>query len=410
MIFENPHAETNGGVSIPHGRIVATVILYAFALRLIFAVITPAWQAPDEFAHFWYAENLSTLHRFPSVSGDFPGYEAFQPPIYYAIASVVVMVVPGNQSFTFDVFEPPRATLVTLRLLSAAFGALTTWLTYKAAREIPGISARTSIVAAMFVASLPTYVGTTASVNNDGLVTLLSAVCIVLMFRHSFTVRTAMFAGLVGGLAISTKTNAVVLLPLLFLCLIQSKKGWRDFAVTGVAIVVGVLPGLMLAVAKNITVTGSALVLNTQVQQHWSFSISSLFWALRNIGWSFWLAFGRTYGITAPPFVYIATIVPLVGAAGVGLWNARRLYGTEYVILFSGVFLALIASLYYSLSYPPGTATSWGKNLYPVLPMISILLAIGWENALRGKPAVTYAGLFLMVMGCGWAAYRLATL
>ncbi len=391
-------------------RGIGIVLFFAFALRVLFAFATPAWQSPDEYPHFWYAQQLSGDFRFPAVTWDVPRYETFQPPFYYALAALIIRSIPGEQPFSFDSVEPPGLLLVSLRMLSVVFGVLTTWVTYLIVMEIPGAGKRAAIVAALFSATLPTFVGTTSSVNNDGLVVLLCALCIRQLLKPGFGVASAAWSGATAGLAFLTKMNAVVLLPLILLRVLLADVPWRTrltFIVTASAMW---MPGGVLAIMKNLSLTGSAFTLPGHVQHEWNLSLPSLFWAIRNLGWSFWLAFGRVYDIAPPSLLYLATVLPLTLAAVVGLWMARRHFRFAIIMTVTGIGLALLASLYYSLSYPSGTMTSWGKNLYCVLPLFAIAYALGWENLFHGKPYASTLGLLCMVSGCAWAAYRLMLL
>ena len=56
----------------PAGWLWLVVVLY-LALATAYAVYTPAWQAPDEPAHYNYVRYLAEEHRFPVLkAGDFP--------------------------------------------------------------------------------------------------------------------------------------------------------------------------------------------------------------------------------------------------------------------------------------------------------------------------------------------------
>jgi hypothetical protein len=81
----------------------AIVSIY-LVMGTLYAVYTPAWQAPDEPAHYNYIQLLAEQHRFPILKpGDYPAeyleeikaagfppemsiapirYEFHQPPLY----------------------------------------------------------------------------------------------------------------------------------------------------------------------------------------------------------------------------------------------------------------------------------------------------------------------------------------
>jgi hypothetical protein len=84
------------------------ILLAYLLLGTLYAVHTPAWQAPDEPAHYNYIQYLAEQRRFPILKpGDFPAqyleeikaahfppemsiapirYEYHQPPLYYLLA------------------------------------------------------------------------------------------------------------------------------------------------------------------------------------------------------------------------------------------------------------------------------------------------------------------------------------
>jgi 4-amino-4-deoxy-L-arabinose transferase-like glycosyltransferase len=104
--------------------------IYA-ALGVLFAARTPAWQAPDEPAHYNYVRYLAQSGQFPVLQmGDYPSayleqiksqhfppdmsidairYEFHQPPLYYVLAAPLFALTGGS--------------LLVLRLFSVLLGA-----------------------------------------------------------------------------------------------------------------------------------------------------------------------------------------------------------------------------------------------------------------------------------------------
>ena len=127
------------------------ILILIVALYLLigglYAVYTPAWQAPDEPAHYNYVRYLAENGRFPVLHhGDYPHayleqikaarfppempidpirYEFWQPPLYYMLATPFYRLFDG--------------ALVPLRLLSLVLGAGVVALAYAIALAIrPG--------------------------------------------------------------------------------------------------------------------------------------------------------------------------------------------------------------------------------------------------------------------------------
>lgn len=205
------------------------VVTYA-GIASLYAMAVPAWQAPDEPAHYNYIHELATTGRLPLLQmGDydqayldqltsqrFPPelsiaplrYEAHQPPLYYLLATAV--------------FRLTRGELLPLRLLSVALGAIFVILVYAIARMVCPQRPQLWPGAAAFVAFLPMHVAMSAAVNNDALAEVILAAILLLSLYY---VRSALgdgspprwqlvaALGVVLGLALITKVSAYVGIP-----------------------------------------------------------------------------------------------------------------------------------------------------------------------------------------------------
>jgi len=163
--------------------LLALILLLYLALGTLFAVKTPAWQAPDEPAHYNYVRYLATNGDFPVLHmGDYPHdyleeikaagfppgmsidpirYEFHQPPLYYALVAPLYSLTNGN--------------LLALRLFSVLLGAGIVILAYVITRRVfPGRPAL-ALGTAAFVAFLPQHLATISQVGNDVLAELLFA-------------------------------------------------------------------------------------------------------------------------------------------------------------------------------------------------------------------------------------------
>ncbi|MBI4491312.1 MAG: DUF2142 domain-containing protein [Chloroflexi bacterium] len=251
----------------------AAIVLAFVALALGYALATPAWNNPDEPAHYnyvrqvaagalpelrpgdWDAVRLDYLktYRFP------PGesiadlrYESHQPPLYYLLAAPLLLASePFGQ----------RASVLALRALSIVLGALVVLVTYRVAQaavfppggsggsgaarhavppptpraeEGPGArggaatqergrywespaSWAVPLLAAGLVAFVPMHTAMSAAVNNDALANLLSGVLVLALLwgmGRGFSARAALAVGLLGGALGLTKVTTYGLVPL----------------------------------------------------------------------------------------------------------------------------------------------------------------------------------------------------
>lgn len=210
--------------------LLALILLVYLLLATLYAVNVPAWQAPDEPAHFNYIHELATTGQMPVLRmGDydeatireltsqrFPPelsiaplrYEAHQPPLYYLLGAAVFRLTGG--------------ALLPLRLLSVVLGGLFILLIYAMVRLIlPGQPAL-ALGAAAFTAFLPMHVAQAASINNDALAEVLLAAILLLTMRtvklallgpRSPNAWDALAIGLLLGLALISKVSAYVVIP-----------------------------------------------------------------------------------------------------------------------------------------------------------------------------------------------------
>lgn len=128
-----------------------TVAAY-LALGVLYAVKTPAWQVPDEPAHYNYVRFVAEQGRLPElVPGDYPHkyleeiksrrfppdmsidpirYESHQPPLYYLLAACVYRIARWPLSLPIP---------LALRLFSLLLGAGALAAGYKVVRAVyPG--------------------------------------------------------------------------------------------------------------------------------------------------------------------------------------------------------------------------------------------------------------------------------
>lgn len=218
-----------------HTPFLAILAGYFFVAGL-FAVNVPAWQAPDEPAHYnvvrqvagrgccplieagdWDNALLERLkgRRFtPFVDGGGGGvnelhllptiqYEDHQPPLYYMLLAPVYAASGGS--------------LTALRLASVVIGAGMVIAAY--AVTLRAFHGRYGVAwtAAAFVAFLPQHVHILASVNNDALAWVLCGAILWASIDHADGGSTPAWAlGLLVGVAMLTKTTAYMMAGVAF--------------------------------------------------------------------------------------------------------------------------------------------------------------------------------------------------
>jgi 4-amino-4-deoxy-L-arabinose transferase-like glycosyltransferase len=192
--------------------ILALYLAISVGCLVVTPVLTPSQgsliNAPDEAAHWGYIQVLAKEGRLPH-KGD-PTYEWHQPPLYYFTAS------------PFSSLGPRAA-----RAVAIAFGFLSVCLIFMATRRLFPSDPEVAVLGMGLAALLPMRQAAYASVGNDSLLELLCSAfffALVPAFTHGFTARRALAIGAVLGAALLTKTNAVLLLPLLAFALVLLRK------------------------------------------------------------------------------------------------------------------------------------------------------------------------------------------
>ncbi len=430
--------------STPAARraLLAVILGLYLVLGALYAVNTPAWQVPDEPAHynyiaqivatgrlpvlrdgdydFAYLERLKGEHFPPSLPIDSLRYESWQPPLYYLLAAPVFAATSGD--------------LLSVRLFTLIIGGGVVVLTYLLARAVVPRAPVIALTAAGFVAFLPQHLAMMAAANNDALAELVMALGIwlgvlALLAAPGARARRFWVLGLVLGLAFLTKLSAYPLAALLGLVvlLLARREGWPLSALLAAAVqVYG--PALLLGGvwwARNLAVYGGldflAMQRHNEIVDGQLRTLDSIVLYggaggyLRNFVQttfqSFWGQFGWM-GVVMDRRVYLAlllfTVVLVIGAAGAlrELWRARAAWPRARVdvavLLGVAVLLTVAVYLYYNLSF----VQFQGRYLYPALPS----LALGVAVALRQWASWFVARLRPQAQHRAWAEAALFTL
>ncbi len=218
-------------------RLHRLLLLFTLAVYLILAVgyglVTPLFETPDEQLHYFTADFIAREGRLPQI-GDpgLMGQEAAQPPLYYALAALLVRAAQaraGDQllwanprtdtsAVAGQLWHNPQADPVDprgesratppinvnmfihspaeawpwqgyalaahlIRLLSALFGLGTLLCIYGAGRVVWPAAPDRALLAVALVAFLPQFAFLHGAVSNDAAITFFSAAAIWQLLR-----------------------------------------------------------------------------------------------------------------------------------------------------------------------------------------------------------------------------------
>ena len=171
-----------------HILLIPIVIIYLM-IGVLYIIFTPAWQAPDEPAHYNYIRQLAEGHLPVIEPGDYDQeylvevvfvsgfapqysiepieYEDWQPPLYYLLQTPIYVVNDGS--------------LAAMRLLSLILGAGVIVLAYALVLKLAPQEQWLALTTAVFIAFLPQHMAMVSSANNDALAELLLAAILYML-------------------------------------------------------------------------------------------------------------------------------------------------------------------------------------------------------------------------------------
>ena len=227
-------------LSMLEKRLSLTIMLGYWIASALYAIYTPAWQMPDEPAHYnyirqlaeagccplietgdWSSEYLAQLTggRFaPELLGELESiqYEDHHPPLYYLLASLVYRLTNGD--------------LISLRLFSVALGAGLVLLSYLISRRLLPAQPQVALGVMALVAFLPQHLHMLSAVNNDALAELLVGLVLLWLLTYLDHGHAPIWQlGLLVGLALLTK------ITIYFLALLAPLAIWLRWRNSGEA-------------------------------------------------------------------------------------------------------------------------------------------------------------------------------
>ena len=404
------------GCSFDCRLLLALIILVYVLIAVLYAVFTPAWQVPDEPAHYNYIGSLARGEGFPVLEqGDydqayldeltsegFPSdlpilpleYEDHQPPLYYVLAAPIYLAFGG--------------ALLPLRLVSVSLGACLLIVAYGTVRSVLPSRPWVALAATGFIAFIPQHVAMTAGVNNDVLSELIVAGTLLASIAYLGHSRIQPWCiGALVGIALLTKTTAYVVVGVAAGAVAIR---WRrdrasvQWAVEQLAQIF--VPALLISapwLIRNATTYGwtdplglgqhQFVVENQPQSSEWlaRYGLAGLLSRLvRTTFQSFWGQFGWM-ALPLPTWVYrLLLMLSILLSAGFAVWlvrgNSRRSDGESVwlplTLLALSALLTVLAFLWYNLSF----VQHQGRYLFPALVPLSTAAALGFTTLTGSLP------------------------
>jgi len=412
--------------------LVVILILYVL-ITLLHSFITPAFEAPDEVGHFEYMVFIAQRHRLPTVQDRGHISEisiVLHPPLYYYLGALVLSALhPFDMGvqypYQFDLYVDPRfwdnwegnwlihgseeifpykgnaRANHLLRLPFVIMGVLTVLFTYRTAAEAFPENESLAVGAAAICAFIPQFAFISGMANNDNLATLLSSMAIFylvkILKRPPIASRNLIKLSLIVGLGILTKYTTFFLIPLALVVILMRSEDKQQALKLSLLflLIIGLVAGWYYY--RNLVLYGDPLaskirfsidpcadrksITDPFFRQSYFSAIYKSF--VGNLG---------SLSIPLPRSTYYAFGFLLIGGSLGLLWlflcpkpkEASLSPSQKHVIiiLLLSIALLLISSIIHHLSY---TAPQ-GRNLFPILPAVSVLVALGLSVFLQKVP------------------------
>jgi hypothetical protein len=416
--------------------LVLIAVVYC-AFSVMYAILTPPWESPDEPAHYLYVSQLaarwrppqkSTIQQTHSFSRDqdyiSSNYEWFQPALGYLPAAVVYKIleivapdslprqIPSLSAlvstipFKYNIFFHPDSGvlhvwdddwgLLIIRIFLSLLGLPVIFAAYKLGGLADKEGGFLGIVAAGWVAFLPQFTFMNASVRSDTLTNAIAALVFLtaalMQTSREHRDRNALLMGVLLGLGLISKNTFVYMVPIGLIAVILSSprapRTWLKLAILVLVPAVTVWGVYYLAydearVALAYTLT-TVLKINPELltwihlQKIPEPLLIDLFFA--RFGWA----------NVAPPAIWsklafgfwgVGSCITLVQTVRFSRKPELSQQMGIIGLLFVGIFLAFIGVVRYNLS----VVQPQGRLLFPALLPWAILGFWGIWQELPGR-------------------------
>lgn len=393
---------------IPTKYLAIIVFVIGALIRLIYAIETPTFYAPDEQAHFKHIKYLAEHKELPiqtsKTGAESNDWEYYQPPLYYLISALVY-------SFTSNFTNDTSEQIVTLRALSIAFWMINVFLAYRILQRLELTQPAIMLGVLTVFCLLPTYTFLSAMVNNDTLLVTVGLLLTYWLTQFRKTLPWAFFAGIILAAGIYTKLSAVVYV--VCFCLFLMFTWLKDRSHLSKYLLCGGLSGIIVFVLfvpwviRNLEIYGSASGLHVaNIPVEWNSTGEMLFTCLRYLIYTFWSASGIYNNIKGDIFPKIGTLFFLFIMASLLIQWYRDSFRFNKEPIFLSLFFMLLLNFLLTLKFGYDYGQCQGRFLYPSLFLIGLFLSLG-SKALPIRRNLEYFILFFLVYALSFQIYSL---
>ncbi len=416
-------------------------------------MVNPIWEALDEPEHFQYVKFLAEQRRLPRGDEllpslvDRPPNELFQPPLYYLMEAPFVASLNLNSHIswvrnpyftwaghplrngvavhTLTEAWPYQGQILgahVMRALSSLMGAGAVLLIYlSAATMLPGPFA---LLAALVAALTPGFLLSSATIDNDNAATLTSALTVFLAIRVLYVKKRQWLAfgalGVAEGLALLSKANTAILLPLGILAALLLF--WRERIGRVDAAALRLIARVSILVATIVGTAGTYYLHSERgTGGYLSYYLNDFGASLRQLTlqrirgvWgvvfeTYWGSYGWDVFHLPHPFYTAFKLVTLVAVVGCLFWLTRRLprgykslalspQAGSVLLLAVALSGSLLSVVLWNILQHDDGATSHARFIFPTLTASSLFIALGLWSLPRILRVAGFASLFALYL------------
>ncbi len=375
--------------TINYKHLLMIIISIGLACRIVYAVFTPTFNAPDEQSHYNYIKYLAENKELPiqtnktnSVSND---WEYYQPPLYYslmAFAYSTANYLTSNISYI----------VIILRLINILFWLLTIYFSLQFLNIIISKNNYLKIFTLTIVSLLPSYTFSSSAINNDNLLIALGSI-IIYISAKPLTLRSAIILGILLGMSILTKLSAVIFfiyfVILLIYSIIRAKPTNINICNYILILAIGTIMWLPMGI-RNVYIYGSMTAEDiANIPYIWSSSYQAIISSLIYLQKSFWAISGIYNNISSyfpliGIFIFANALIGFITLIFKQKGNLLLEFADYQGIILS-LWLAVVVDIILIFRFGILYGQSQGRFLFPLLVPISLWLALSIKSLFRFK-------------------------
>jgi hypothetical protein len=357
-------------------RYIYLILALAFVIRIAYAVVTPPFQAPDEYSHYSYVRFIHESRQLPvqpSPAVRPEELEFHQPPLYYLLAAPLF----GATEWIYG------RQLLALRFINILFSMLTILIVYYFASNLWGHKPFTVGLICTTVALLPTYTYLSATMRNGTLAAFFASLGFYLCAKLTLNERRQRdvrwsWVGVVAGLAILSNLSALAFGGACGLMLVIAERNWRISLQRAGWFGLGFMSTAGWWFLRNWYVYGHPLKI---IENGWGVVPPPVSWEHETrsaivVFKTFWAVFGRInefHYADIYRFYWWFFGLSLLGII-VYVLRKREELPLKLVGFFAmAIAFSLVTTLYYAHNYD----SDQGRYMFPSLLPIATFIAIG---------------------------------